>query len=236
MATSGEILGNNVSVSGVHVARMRIEWQLASQNVGGNFSTINWQAYTDFFGCDAQLDAASVNTNIGTVYNNGGRVYNYAGNFSNHTVTMATGSFNIGADGAGNTTLQMNGQVAVYQSGESTCGTSTWTLPTIPRYAVIDGFNINFTTDAEIEFAWHADRSCDYISWWSGAYDGGGHHDQYVGGGQGWWTQDLLSLRSDTTYDITVAVRNAASGLWTTSGTQNPTTGHQNNLFKGRVL
>ena len=228
-------LGNPVYVSGGYYAQYRTEWQLAGQNVSGNYSTINWQTYVDFYGCDAELDNGSTNANVGTVWYNGGRVYNYAGNFSNHTVTCASGSFNVGHDGSGNCTLSMSGSISVYGSGTSS-GSGSWGLPQIPRYANIDGFNINYTTDQALEFAWHADRSCDYITWWSSAYDGGGHHDQYVGGGQGWWTIDLSSLRSDTTYDITVAVRNAASGLWTQSGTQYPTTKHQNNYTKGRVL
>lgn len=235
MATSGEILGNNVIVSGSAYARIRIEWQLASQNVAGNYSTINWQAYIDFFGCDAELDNGNVSSNVGTLYSNGGRVYNYAGNFSNHTVTMGSGSFNIGADGSGNTTLSMSGSVVVYSSG-TTSGSGSWSLPNIPRYANIDGGpNINDCTDEWIEFAWHADRNCDYMSWWSTAYDGGGHHDTPTSG-QGWWTIDLHNLKSETQYDITVAVRNAASGLWTQSGTIHATTLRQSNFVGKRII
>lgn len=231
---SGTVLGNNVSVSGPYYARLRIEWQLASQNVGGNYSTINWQAYIDFVGCDAQLDNGHVNWNGGALYNNGGRVYNYAGNFSNHTVTMGSGSFNIGHDGAGNATLHLDGSIAVYASGTSS-GSGNWGLPQIPRYANITAFNIEQVTDEGIQFAWIADRTCDYVTWWSNAYDGGGHHDMPEGN-SGPWRINLHNLRSNTTYDITVAVRNAASGLWTTSGTQYPTTAAQNHFIRRRAI
>lgn len=222
-------LGNNIVVGGRN-SRIRIETQLAGQNVGGNYSIINYQVYYDFFGNDAQLDGGWVQSSAGVHYNNGGRVYNYAGNFTNHSVTINTGQFTIGHDGAGNGSYGMNAHVAVYQSGTSTASGSEG-LPTIPRYANIDGWNIDWATDSAIRIAWHADRGCDYISWWSSRYDGGGHHDEYVGNSQGWFVKEFYNLRSETTYDFTVAVRNSASGLWTTSSTKNPTTGRQNNVF-----
>jgi hypothetical protein len=235
MANSGTVYGNNVTVSSPYYARVRVEWQLASQNTSGNYSTINWQAYTDFFGCDAQLNNGNVGSSVGTLWSNGGEVHAYSGNFSNHTVTMASGSFNIGADGSGNTTLNMSGSIVVYSSGTSS-GSGSWSLPTINRYAVIDGGpNINDVTDEWIEFAWHADRSCDYATWWSIAYDGGGHHD-FSTSGQGWWTIDLHNLASGKQYDFTVGIRNAASGLWTFSSAIYATTHLQNNFARGRVL
>lgn len=233
MATSGTLTGNNVIVTGTKYARIRIEWQLASQNTGGNYSTINWQAYVDFVGCDAQLDNGYVGWNGGGLYDNGGRVYNYAGNFSNHTVGMGSGSFNVGHDGVGNASFSMNGDVAVFSSGTSSTSGS-WSLPQIPRYAVIDGFNIDSITDEKIVFSWHADRNCDYISWWSGEIDGNAHHD-IATSGQGWWTITQSNLISEKTYSIRVAVRNAASGLWTESSTQFPTTLKQANFFAMRI-
>lgn len=233
MASSGTVLGNNVSVSGPFVARIRIEWQLASQNVGGNFSTINWQGYVDFFGCDAQLDNGHVNwSGVAALYNNGGRVYNYAGNFSNHTIGMGSGSFNIGHDGAGNANLFLDGSVAVYQSGTSS-GSGGWGLPTIPRFASITSFNYG-GTDESMSFNWTSSDNVDYISWWSVAYDGGGHHDT-PSGGTGPFSVVLHGLLSEHNYDITVAVRRADSGLWTTSGTGNVSTGKQNNIMARRV-
>lgn len=232
---SGEVLGNHVLVSGANYARVRIEWQLASQNIAGNYSTINWQAYTDFFNCDAELDNGSVGSSVGTLWANGGRVYNFASNFTNHTVTMSSGSFNIGHDANGNCTLSMNGSIVVFQSGTSS-GSGSWSLPQIPRYAVIDGGpNFDVVTDEHIRVAWHSDRAVDYISWWSTAYDGGTHHDT-PSSGQGWFYLDLYNLKSGKQYDFTVAIRNAASGLWTNSSVANATTLLQNNFVTKRVL
>lgn len=222
--------GSFVSISGAAGARLRIEWQLAGQNVGGNFSTINWQAYIDFNNSDAQLDNGHVNWNGGALYNNGGRVYNYAANFSNHTVTMGSGSFNIGHDGNGNASLHLDGSIAVYQSGTSSAS-GDWGLPQIPRYTSINRFDIDILTDTSLRFNWSATDGCDYVSWWSVAYDGGGHHDIYVGNTAGLFQIQLNNLISDKQYDVRVAVRRASSGLWTESGTIYGTTLVQNKFF-----
>lgn len=135
-------LGNNVTISGSAYARIRIESQLASQNTAGNYSTINWQCYIDFVGGDAELDAGFVGSNVGTLYNNGGRVYNYAGNFSNHTVTMATGSFNVGHDANGNGSYSINAHVTVFSSGVTSASGSTG-LPRIALAPTISSITVD---------------------------------------------------------------------------------------------
>src|SRR5690348_13356288 len=96
-STSGEIIGNHVIVSGSAYCVLRIDWQLVSQNTAGNYSTINWQAYVDFFGCDAELDNGTVSVGGAVRWSNGGRVYNWQNNNTNHTITLGSGTFNIGA-------------------------------------------------------------------------------------------------------------------------------------------
>lgn len=123
--------GNAVVVSGSSTARLRIEWQLAGQEVGNNRSLINWQCYIFFDNCDAQLDNGFVGWNGGALYDNPGRVYNYAGNFADHTVTMGTGSFWVNHDANGNASFSMNADVAVFQSGTSAASGSSG-LPRIP--------------------------------------------------------------------------------------------------------
>lgn len=233
---NGSFAGNTVIISSPHGGYIWTQWQLASQNVAGNYSTINWQTYFHFDNDDAQLDNGSVNSNVGALWANGGRVYNYSGNFTTRDLALASGSFNIGADANGNSQLQLSNSIAVYQSGTSSATSQVWNLPQIPRYAVIDGGpNFDDVTDEWIRVAWHSDRAVDYISWWSNAYDGGGHHD-IPSSGQGWFYLDLHNLISNKQYDFTVAIRNAASGLWTNSGTVYATTKAQNNFVGRRVL
>jgi hypothetical protein len=230
MATSGTMQGNSLTIGAYGGNYYFINWQLASQNTGGNYSTINWQCYMHYNQADAQLDNGYANLGGATRWSNGGRVYNFVGNYTTRDMGITSGSFNVGHDGAGNFTLGVDGAINVYRTG-TTGGSASWALPTIPRYAAIDGFNINYTTDASIEFAWHSDSPVDYISWWSTAYDGGGHHDTPASG-QGWFVIDLNNLASEKTFDITVAVRRADSGLWTSSGPVNTTTTAQNNFLE----
>lgn len=234
MATSGTINGNPVTIGGQGSNYIFTNWQLAGQDTSGNFSSINWQTYFHFNGADAQLDNGRTDWNGGALWTSG-RDHNYAGTFTVRDIGLASGSFNIGHDAGGNATLSLSNSIDVYQTGTS--GSSgSWALPTINRAAVIDGGpNFDNVTDEWIRVAWHADRSVDYISWWSSVYDGGTHHDTPASG-QGWFYVDLHSLKSNTQYDFTVAIRNAASGIWTQSSTAYATTKQQNNLVGRRVL
>ncbi|MDL2342312.1 MAG: hypothetical protein QFB87_04525 [Patescibacteria group bacterium] len=113
-----------------------------------------------------------------------------------------------------------------------TAGQVNWSmaLTNIARYANITQFYLNGVTDQALTINWAADANCDYVSWWSNAYDGGGHHDIPVSG-SGLFVINLSNLVSNKQYDVTVAVRRADSGLWTTSGTTYATTNGQNNFL-----
>lgn len=224
----GTWVGNQVNIYGSYGARIRIESQFAGNNDSGNYSQVNWQCYVDFTGgTHAQLDQGWVAYSGNyAIYNNGGRVSNQAYN----GFQMGSGSFNVGHDYNGNAGYGIDAHVAVYGSGTTSAAGSEG-LPHIERFTQLDGFNVDWVTDQAIRIAWHFNRPVDYISYWSGALDGGGHHDEYVGNSQGWFVKEFYNLRSDTTYDFTVAGRYSVSGNWTTSGTTYPTTGHQNNSF-----
>lgn len=200
------LVGNNVIVTGTKYARVRVEWQLAGQNVGGNFSTINWQAYVDFVGCDAQLDDGYVGWNGGGLYDNGGRVYNYAGNFSNHTVGMGSGSFNVGHDGNGNGSFSMNADVYVFQSGRSAAGGS-WGLPRIPKPPSVQSNGIDTYTTSSVRAignvsddggAGLSERGFVYVA--GTGTPSTGNSKINVGGGGGSFTAILSGLAPNTTY------------------------------------
>lgn len=230
MATSGSFAGNAVTIGGNGGNYIFTNWQLASQSIAGNYSTINWQTYFHYNSADAQLDNGVVNSNVGNLWTNSGRVYNYAGNFTTRDMALASGSFTIGANGVGNSQLQLANSIAVYNVGTSSATSIVWDLPTIPRYAVITSYTQS-STDEAITINWNADTLCDYVSWWSTALDGGGHHDINVGSSTGTFSITNHNLKSTTSYDFTVAVRRQDSGLWTTSGTANVVTLQQNSYF-----
>lgn len=229
MATSGSFNGNEVVISSPYYGYIWTQWQLASQNDAGNYSTINWQTYFHFYGCDAQLNAGSTGSNVGTLWSNGGLVHSYGGDFTTRDILLASGSFNIGADGSGNTTLDLNSAISVYESGESS-GSGSWGLPTIPRYADVTAFYAGSATDTE--FTLYADTNANAnISF---SINGGG---SYTGGGSGTSaSQEFTGLASGTTYTCYVQSQDQSSGLLAYGGPIYVTTAVQNNFFGRRVL
>ncbi len=230
MATSGSYNANSFSIGGESPNYIWVQWQLASQNVGGNYSTINWQTYFHFTDADAQLNAGSTNSNVGGLWSNGGLVHSYTGNFTTRDILLASGSFNIGADGGGNSVLQLGVSIVIYQTGTSAGTSGIWSLPTIPRYANITSFTNSSPTDQE--FTLYADT--DAAANISFSIDGG---SSYSGGGSGTSAQQTFSdLLSGHTYVCYVQSQSQASGLLTYAGPIDLTTAVQNQFFGRRVL
>lgn len=195
--------GNAVVVSGSSTARLRIETQLAAQEVGNNRSLINWQCYIFFDNCDAQLDNGFVGWNGGTLYDQPGRVYNYAGNFSDHTVTMATGSFWVGHDANGNGSYSMSADVAVFGSGTSAAsgGESLPRIAQAPSISALTVDSIKQSTarlGAELSSIGHG-TSCNLEMFYklttSGGYSSAGVQGD-VGGFNYWNPTGLKPARS----------------------------------------
>jgi hypothetical protein len=229
MSNSGSFNGNSFSIGGESPNYIWTQWQLARQNVGGNYSTINWQTYFHFTDSDAQLNAGSTNSNVGTLWNNGGLVHSYSGNFSTRDILLSSGSFTIGADGSGNTTLSLSSSIVIYQTGTSSGGGS-WGLPTIPRYADITSFSASTPTDQSFELFASTDANANI----SFSIDGGA---TYSGGGSGTSASQTFSgLLSGHTYVCYVQSQSQASGLLSYAGPINLTTLAQNQFFGRRVL
>lgn len=210
-----------------------VDVALQSQNVAGNYSTIIYNAWIERRGTTSAFNNSATfgHTNING-YNPGRSLGSYNFGSVSHYDLAVNESYNIGHDAGGNANPFFGADYDLNNSPLLTTASAggNYALPTIPRYANIDGFNIDSATDTAIQFSWHSDAVVDYISWWSTAYDGGGHHDT-PSSGQGWFTINLTNLKSETLYDITVAVRRADSGLWTQSGTATPVTAKQSNFF-----
>lgn len=137
MATSGRMQGNSLNIGGQGGQYYFIDWSLSSQSIGNNQSSISWNAYFHYNNADAQLDNGNANLS-GSRWSNGGRVKNYAGTFTTRNHKVAGGSFNLGHNSAGAQSISVSGGIDVYQTGRSS-GSSSWSLPTIPRNASITG-------------------------------------------------------------------------------------------------
>lgn len=225
----GTWVGNNIIVGGRN-SWIRIESQYAGSNQGGNYSTVNYQVWYDFFGNDAQLDGGWVESSAGVHYNNGGRVYNFANNFTNHSVLINNGSFNIGHDAAGNASYGMNAHIGVFQSGTSTASGSEG-LPNIPRFAAITALYASPVTDVGFQINVNTDVACNFLQ--ISLEDGVGWRDitgaTFTAWSQGVGVGGLLGVQlpSNTSYNFRARVRRADSGQWSESGVASVTTGAQ---------
>lgn len=110
-----------------------VNWQLAGQDIAGNFSLINWQAYAHYNKSDAQLDGGYVNTSAGEQWRNNGRVKNYAGTHTTRDHHLASGTVRINHRDDGTGEFQVSGGISFYGMGRSEGTSQVWSLPRIPR-------------------------------------------------------------------------------------------------------
>lgn len=211
--------------------RLTLNVDLVSQSIAGNYSTVSVSAWVTKLSGTGYFSFS--NSGGGNINVNGNVMGRSFGNYDFRSQTTyyfaQNEQYTIGHDAGGNA----NPYFGAYYDLQNSPGTSStggnWQLPTIPRYASITSFNQSVTDEA-LSFNWTSSDAVDYISWWSNAYDGGGHHDT-PSGGTGPFSITLHNLKSNTGYDVTVAVRRADSGLWTQSGTATPVTLGQNNFM-----
>lgn len=124
---------NGVRIGGTNDNHAFVDFQLAHQDIAGNFSLLNWQFHAHFNRSDSQLDAGFVNTNAGQVYNNGGRIKPYQGNFSTRNHYIASGTVRINHRDDGTAEFQISVGLSFYGSGRSEGTSRVYNLPTIPR-------------------------------------------------------------------------------------------------------
>lgn len=229
-------MGNFAGSLGGHFTLRASVYEIAV-NAAANTSTVRMDLFID---CDStatnMFDLSGGSSYGANVNGNGaGGNFNYDFRGNRNTILLRTFDTVVGHDGAGNAVIgwsaSANMNNSPYATGANISGTLG--LTHIDRAASITSFNQN-VSDSTLEFNWTSSDNVDYISWWSVAYDGGGHHD-IPSSGTGPFSITLTNLKSETTYDVTVAVRRADSGVWTNSGTATPTTSKQNNYFAMRI-
>jgi len=221
MATSGRMTGNSVTIGGQTNNYYFINWQLAGQNIAGNYSTINWQCYMHYTLADAQLDNGYVTAGGASRWSNTGRVYNYAANFTTRDMGIASGSFTVGHDANGNYTLGVSGNIVVY-SGNNSGGSSSWALPTIPRYAAYLSSTpySQAVTGLQFDVVVQSDVLCDNLAT---SLDGGAWV-YWPGDFNGWKTVTLGgALTAGSTHTFKTRIRRKDSQLWTESTTKSVT-------------
>jgi len=137
MPSSGTLNGNNVDgTEGSYLS-----WQVTSQNVAGNYSTLAWQVGWRFstVGCRGLRQGSAV-INGTTVYNDqdpGDGVHGFV-NGHNHRPALqtASGSINVAHNVDGTKTFAGAVQMKGWDNGGPnlhSLGNASWALPVIPR-------------------------------------------------------------------------------------------------------
>lgn len=191
--TSGAFETNVVGGLGSSPNRMRFEWSLASQNIAGNYSTINW----NIRGVGGAGGYWTRNFNARTTIH--GSLVQSTGAFDMYQNSVfGSGSFNIGHDSAGNMTFGASAVGRIYYNTDNSSGSGAWELPTIPRHATLNSAP-NFTDEQNptINFSNPAGTGVDvYLET---PYNGGaGFANRYLGGANGNYTFDLSDAERNT--------------------------------------
>ena len=114
--------------------RLRLEVQQASQNIGGNYSTINWQLYIERTAASSSYylspGGSSSTTINGNVWNGGGFSYDFR---STAVYQLGSGSYNVGHAADGTKTLSYSASVNAPGTIGNASGSGSFVLTTIPR-------------------------------------------------------------------------------------------------------
>lgn len=143
MATSGTVEGNSLNGEGTYT-----DWQLVGQDVGGNFSVINWQTGWRYppFTCRG-LRLGNTDINGVNVWNNSASGDGVHAFNSNHLTSggqhtpkkeFASGQLVIGHNADGTKTFGITNSIRGWEGGGPnflSSGGGSFDLPTIPRFS-----------------------------------------------------------------------------------------------------
>ena len=194
---------NETYVSGGAENYSTVSFSFVLSRVSGNY---NWNYAT------GSPVTYTININ-GTTYS--GTILSYDGT---STVTVRSGSLNIGHDSSGAKSISfsfsVSSQSASYLPG-SASSSGSMSLTTIPRYATITSFNVSKRDETSVTYSWSANATCD-SAWYS--KDNGATWSALP-------TNNVVSgLNANTTYNFKLRVRRQDSQLTTDSGTVQQTT------------
>ena len=209
MANSGRIETGTLKNS-----KFYLNWQVASQNIAGNYTTLNWQAGLNISNNDKWYSNA---IKLNSVVINGTTVYG-GGTFSNLTTNgdhqLASGSIDIPHDSDGNKYFGASLSGWLYGYSDTSGSGGDW-LPTIPRYANITSFSVSKRDETSVKFNFSVDATCDF-AWYS------------TNNGSSWAnlpTSNIITgLSPNTSYNFKLRVRRSDSQLTTDSGTYTQST------------
>lgn len=145
MASNGSF-----NTSGYSGRYLTFTWNVASQSIANNQTTINWTLK----GAGGPTNTWYKSGNFQVVID-GAVVYSSATriNLYNGTV-VASGSYTLTHDGAGNKSFSASAQAGIYTVAVNCSGSGSWALPQIPRQATLTSApNFNDTQNPTITYS-----------------------------------------------------------------------------------
>lgn len=154
MATSGSF-----NTNGYEGRYLTFSWSLASQSAETNSSVISWSLKGAGNASSSWYNAGNFKVVINgtTVYSSSTRIKLYNGTL------VASGSLTINHNNDGSKSFSASAQAGIYYVAVNCTGSSSWSLPTINRYALISSVaNFNDTGDPSVAFTNPNNATCKF--------------------------------------------------------------------------
>ena len=187
-------------------------WESYVSDGASNYSTVNWELIL------APIVAGynwSYSSNVPVTWGVNVAGNNYSGNIMSYdgssTVTVASGSVNVGHNSDGSKSIDFSfsitEQISVSYLPGNASGSGSMSLSNIPRYANITSFNVSKRNETSFSVSFNADAGLDWA--------------QYRLNDGNWVdlpSSNIISgLSANTSYKIAIRVRRSDSQLWTES-------------------
>ena len=193
-----------------------VNWQQVGQDIGGNYTDINWQAglncgsnyWDSWYNNAVRINGISING--GNVL--GSTTYSIISGAGDHQ--LASGSTRIYHNGDGSKSFNISISGWLYGYGD-TSGSGDFQLNGIPRYANITKFDVTPIDESSVKYSFSADAGLDYA--WYSIDNGASYHNLP--------TSNIISgLSAGTSYNFKLRVRRTDSQLTTDSWTNTQST------------
>lgn len=122
--------------------RIDVDASLHSQNLTARTSTIYWRILVIKDGSTGHMATTNMgnsgwaDSNVGgnpDLWSNGNMAYDFRNGSMTGTFTIASGTFTVGHDAAGNASYFVNGSLTLYALGTASAGTGTRSLPSLAK-------------------------------------------------------------------------------------------------------
>lgn len=206
MASGGEIVSSYYSNN----SAIKFAWQIQSQNIANNTSTIYFQLRgVRTVSGYVQAGNFAITIDGNPLWSSSTRINMY----NDTLITEGTFTLTHNTDGSRNFTVYI--EAGIYTIAVNVSGSQTFALTGIPRQATIKSFSVSVQSETSVKYNFTTDSTLDW-AWYS------------TNGGSSWnnlpANNIITGLSAGTTYNFKLKVRRADSQLTTDSGTVQKTT------------